>query len=232
MNMIRAKDEALFANYSTRSLRGKAENKAKLQESLGLEQRPESLLIGVVSRLVKAKGFELVQRVLDDILAEDTQLVVLGSGDPHYQDMFRDAARRYPGKVAVSIGYDDTLARRIYAASDLLLMPSQKEPCGVSQLIAMRYGCVPLVREVGGLQDTVEIFNPETNEGTGFSFAHYNAHDMLHVIKLAVSTFRDKKRWTKLVKNAMQAEHSWKTSAQEYLALYKKMLKEDFHVSE
>ena len=226
-----AKDAALFANFSTRSLKGKAETKAKLQELLGLEQRPDAMLVGVVSRLVKAKGFDLVQRVLDDMLSENVQLVVLGSGDPHFQDLFRDAACRYPGRVSANIGYDDTLARRIYAASDLLLMPSQKEPCGVSQLIAMRYGCIPLVREVGGLQDTVETFNPETNEGTGFSFANYNAHDMLHVVRLACHTFRDKKRWAMLVKSAMQAEHSWKTSAQEYLALYRRIMKEDFHVS-
>jgi starch synthase len=227
-----AKDAALFANFSTRSLKGKAVNKAQLQESLGLEQKADTMLIGIVSRLVKAKGFELVQRVLDEILAENVQLVVLGTGDPHFQDMFRDAARRYPGRVATYIGYDDTLARRIYAASDLLFMPSQKEPCGVSQLIAMRYGCIPLVREVGGLQDTVDTFNPETNEGTGFSFTNYNAHDMLHVVRLAAQVFQDKKRWTKLVKSAMQAEHSWKTSAKEYLELYRRMLKEDFHVSE
>lgn len=227
-----AKDAALFANFSTRSLKGKAVNKAQLQESLGLEQKADAMLIGIVSRLVKAKGFELVQRVLDEILSENVQLVVLGTGDPHFQDMFRDAARRYPGKVVTKIGYDDTLARRIYAASDLLFMPSQKEPCGVSQLIAMRYGCIPLVREVGGLQDTVDTFNPENNEGTGFSFTNYNAHDMLHVVKLAAQVFHDKKRWTKLVKSAMQAEHSWKTSAKEYLELYRRMLKEDFHVSE
>ena len=226
-----AKDSALFANFSSRSLKGKAETKAKLQELLGLEQNPEAMLIGIVSRLVKAKGFDLVQRVLDEILAEKVQLVVLGSGDPHFQDAFMDAARRYPGKVSTNIGYDDILARRIYAAADLLLMPSQKEPCGVSQLIAMRYGCVPLVREVGGLQDTVETFNPETNEGTGFSFANYNAHDMLFVIRLACRTFEDKKRWNKLVKSAMQSDHSWKRSAQEYLALYRRIVKEDFHVS-
>ena len=227
-----AKDEALFANYSLRSLRGKAINKAKFQESLGLEQKADTMLIGVVSRLVKAKGFELVQRVLDEIMMEDVQLVVLGTGDPHFQDAFRDAARRYPGRMVAHIGYDDTLAHRIYAASDLFLMPSQKEPCGISQLIAMRYGSIPLVREVGGLQDTVETFNPETDEGNGFSFTNYNAHDMLHVIRLTANTFKDKKRWTKLVKSAMQAEHSWKTSAKEYLALYRRMLKEDFHVSE
>ena len=110
-------------------------------------------------------------------------------------------------------------------------MPSQKEPCGVSQLIAMRYGCIPLVREAGGLKDTVESFNPETNEGDGFSFAHYNAHDMLHVIRLACDTYRDKKRWTILMKMAMKADHSWKASAKEYVALYRQVMEEKFHVS-
>ena len=207
------------------------ENKARLQEWLGLEQNPDAPLFGVVSRLVKAKGFDLVHRVLHEMMAAGIQLVVLGTGEPQYEDMFRDAERRYPGRVAVRIGYDDTLARRIYSGADLLLMPSQKEPCGVSQLIAMRYGCIPLVREAGGLKDTVESFNPETNEGDGFSFAHYNAHDMLHVIRLACDTYRDKKRWTILMKMAMKADHSWKASAKEYVALYRRVMEEKFHVS-
>ena len=226
-----AKDEALFANFSTRSFKGKQESKLRLQQQLGLEVRADAPLFGIVSRLVKAKGFELVHRVLDEIMAEGAQLAVLGSGEPQQEDFFRDAAQRYPGRVAVHIGYDDTLARRIYAGSDLLLMPSQKEPCGISQLIAMRYGCIPLVREIGGLVDTVETFNPETYEGTGFSFTNYNAHDMLNVIKLACSIFQDKKRWTLLMKSAMKADHSWKTSAKDYVALYSRIIKEDFHVS-
>jgi len=224
-------DSALFANYSARSFKGKAENKAGVQKALGLAQNPDAPLFGVVSRLVKAKGFDLVHRVLDEIVAEGAQLVVLGTGEPQYEDMFREAAWRYPGKVAVHIGYDDTLARRIYAGADLLLMPSQKEPCGVSQLIAMRYGCIPLVREAGGLKDTVESFNPETNEGTGFSFANYNAHDMLHVIRLACRTYQDKKRWNILMRMAMKAEHSWKTSAKEYVSLYRQVMEADFHVT-
>jgi starch synthase len=226
-----AKDEALFANYSTRSFKGKQESKQRLQQQLGLEVRADAPLFGIVSRLVKAKGFELVHRVLDEIMAEGAQLAVLGSGEPQQEDFFRDAAQRYPGRIAVHIGYDDTLARRIYAGADLLLMPSQKEPCGISQLIAMRYGCIPLVREIGGLVDTVDTFNPATYEGTGFSFTNYNAHDMLHVIKLACAIFQDKKRWTLLMKSAMKADHSWKTSAKDYVALYSRMMKEDFHVS-
>lgn len=224
-------DPALFANYSARSFKGKVENKARLQEWIGLEQNPNAPLFGVVSRLVKAKGFDLVRRVLEEMMAAGIQLVVLGTGEPQYEDMFLDAERHYPGRVAVRIGYDDTLARRIYSGADLLLMPSQKEPCGVSQLIAMRYGCIPLVREAGGLKDTVESFNSETNEGDGFSFAHYNAHDMLHVIRLACDTYRDKKRWNLLMKMAMKADHSWKASAKEYAALYRQVMEEKFHVS-
>lgn len=226
-----ADDPALFANYSLRSLKGKVENKIRLQQALGLEVKPDAPLFGIVSRLVKAKGFDLVHRVMDEIVQAGNQLVVLGAGDPQQEELFGEAARRYPGRVSVTIGYDDTLARRIYAGSDLLLMPSHKEPCGISQLIAMRYGCVPLVREVGGLQDTVEPFNAETHEGTGFSFTHFNAHDMLHVIRLAGSVYRDKKRWTLLVKSAMKADHSWKVSAKEYVALYGRIMKEGFHVS-
>ena len=224
-------DPALFANYSLRSLKGKAENKARLQEMLGLEKNPAAPLFGVVSRLVKAKGFDLVQRVLDEMVAEGMQLAVLGTGDPQYEAMFREAARRYPGRIAVQIGYDDVLARRIYSGADLLLMPSQKEPCGISQLIAMRYGCIPLVREVGGLKDTVESFNPDTNEGTGFSFTNFNAHDMLHVMRLACDVFRDKKRWNILMKMAMKTDCSWKKSAREYGALYRQVMEADFHVS-
>ena len=225
------KDKALFAPYSARSFKGKVENKARLQEIMGLEKNPEAPLFGIVARLVKAKGYDLVHHVMDGIMAEGAQLVVLGSGEHQYEAMFREASKRYPGRVAVRIGYDDTLARRIYSGADLLLMPSMKEPCGVSQLIAMRYGCIPLVREAGGLKDTVESFNPETNEGTGFTFANYNAHDMLHVIRLACATYRDKKRWTVLMKMAMKAEHSWKTSAKEYVELYRKVMEADFHVS-
>jgi starch synthase len=226
-----ANDKALFANYSTRSFKGKLANKLQLQQQMGLEQRADLPLFGIVSRLVKAKGFDLVHRVLDEMMADGAQIIVLGAGEPQQEELFRDAARRYPGKVSVQIGYDDTLARRIYAGSDMLLMPSHKEPCGISQLIAMRYGCIPLVREVGGLQDTVEPFNPATHEGTGFTFANYNAHDMLHVIRLASSVFKDKKRWAVLMKSAMKEDHSWKASAQEYVSLYGRIMKEDFHVS-
>lgn len=223
-------DEALFANYSIRSFKGKQENKLRLQQELGLEQRADVPLFGIVSRLVKAKGFELVHRVLDEMMAEGTQLVALGAGEPQQEAYFHDAARRYPGKIAVQIGYDDNLARRIYAGSDILLMPSQKEPCGISQMIAMRYGCIPLVREIGGLQDTVEPLNPENLVGTGFSFVNYNAHDMLHVIRLACAVFKDKKRWNVLMKNAMREDHSWKTSAKEYVDLYERIVKENYHV--
>jgi len=225
-------DEALFANYSTSSFKGKQENKLRLQQAFGLEQRADLPLFGIVSRLVKAKGFELVHRILDEMMAEGAQLVVLGAGEPQQEDYFRDAARRYPGKIMVQIGYDDSLARQIYAASDILLMPSQKEPCGISQMIAMRYGCIPLVREIGGLQDTVEALNLENHAGTGFSFANYNAHDMLHVVRLACSVFKDKKRWNILMKSAMKEDHSWKNSAKEYVALYERVVKEDFYVSE
>ena len=224
-------DPALFANYSARSFKGKVENKARLQEMVGLEQKPDAPLFGIVSRLVTAKGFDLVLRVMDEIMAQGAQLVVLGTGEPQYENLFRAASHHYPGRVAVRIGYDESMARRIYSGADLLLMPSQKEPCGVSQLIAMRYGCIPVVREAGGLKDTVESFNPETNEGTGFTFTNYNAHDMLHVIRLACDTYQDKKRWTMMMKMAMKAEHSWKTSAKEYVALYRRVMEADFHAT-
>ena len=142
-------------------------------------------MIGIISRLVSQKGLDLVAHILDDILSQDVQMVVLGTGDGYYQDMFRIKASQYPTKLSANIRFDNTLAHRIYAGADLFLMPSLFEPCGLSQLIAMRYGCLPIVRETGGLNDTVRSYNSETGEGHGFSFTNYNAHDMLYTINRA-----------------------------------------------
>lgn len=201
----------------------KQANKSGLQETLGLPVAPDVPLLAIVGRLVSQKGLDLVACLLEEILALDLQLVVLGTGEEHYQQLFQQAAERHPQQVAVSISFNDILARRIYAGADLLLMPSLFEPCGISQLIAMRYGTIPIVRETGGLKDTVKSYNEETRKGNGFSFANYNAHDMLYTIRRAITIYRDYPTWLTIVGQAMASDFSWARSARRYAALYQKM---------
>lgn len=177
-----ASDPNLSHPYRS-SLNTKRLNKMELQRLLGLEQQRNTPMIGMVGRLTGQKGLDLVERILPELMDyDDVQLVMLGSGDAHYEHVFRDTSNRYPHKLAVQIKFDEGLARKIYASSDLFLMPSRFEPCGLSQLIAMRYGSIPVVRETGGLNDTVLPYNEFTGEGNGFTFTNYNAHDMLHTI--------------------------------------------------
>ncbi len=217
-------DTRIYKSFNAEDLEGKYENKKMLQESLGLPQREEVPVIGVVSRLVGQKGFDLIAHVLDEMLKMDIQLVVLGTGDSNYENMFRNAAERYPGKVSANIKYDGVLAQRIYAGSDMFLMPSLYEPCGLSQIFSLRYGTVPIVRETGGLKDTVMPYNEFTGEGTGFSFANYNAHEMLDTVKRAISFYKNKDIWEKIVKSGMKQDFSWSKSAKEYMELYEKMV--------
>lgn len=219
-----ATDKRLFVNYDAEHLEKKYENKKMLQQSLGLPVRDDIPMIGIVSRLVDHKGFDLVARVLYEIVAEDIQLVVLGTGEWLYEDIFRQAAAGYPDKVSANILYDGTLAQRIYAGSDLFLMPSLFEPCGLGQLFALRYGSIPIVRETGGLNDTIQSYNEHTGEGNGFSFANYNAHDMLFTIRRAVGFYHNKEVWNTLVKRAMMQDFSWNVSAKEYMDLYSMIL--------
>jgi starch synthase len=215
-----ASDNLLSTKYTRRSMERKQANKVKLQEFLGLPVNPEIPLIGMVSRLVAVKGLDLITAVLDDLMALDLQVVILGTGEEKYESMFRVAAHRYPEKLAANNYFDDSLAHRIYAASDIYLMPSLSEPCGISQLIALRYGAVPVVRETGGLKDTIVAYNEYTGEGNGFSFAHYDAQDMLYTIKRAISFYHDKEAWPKIMKTAMASDFGWQRSAAEYAALY------------
>ena len=217
-------DTRIYKSFNAEDLEGKYENKKMLQESLGLPQREEVPVIGVVSRLVGQKGFDLIAHVLDEMLQMDIQLVVLGTGDSNYENMFRNAAERYPGKVSANIKYDGVLAQRIYAGSDMFLMPSLYEPCGLSQIFSLRYGTVPIVRETGGLKDTVMPYNEFTGEGTGFSFANYNAHEMQDTVKRAISFYKNKDIWEKIVKSGMKQDFSWSKSAKEYMELYEKMV--------
>lgn len=219
-----ASDPRICKQYSWRTFRKKQENKEKLQKILCLPVRSDIPLIGMVSRLVSQKGMDLIAYVLDEILALDIQLVVLGTGDQRYEEMFKTAAIRHPDKLSANIMFGTTLAHRIYAGSDIFLMPSLFEPCGLSQLIALRYGSLPLVRETGGLRDTVQSFNEHTGEGNGFSFTNINAHDFLHTLQRAVGYFYQPEVWSKLVLNAMKNDFSWYKSAQKYQDLYKKVV--------
>ncbi|WP_219837782.1 glycogen synthase GlgA [Paenibacillus sp. R14(2021)] len=202
------------------SLARKRKNKIALQQELGLTESEETPLIGIVSRLVGQKGFDLIEAVLEQILSENVQIAVLGSGDWHYEQMFRRAEIKRPGQVATWFGFNDGLARRIYAGSDMYLMPSQFEPCGLSQLLALRYRSVPIVRETGGLKDTVQAYNEFMGTGNGFSFTNYNAHDLLHTVQRAIQFYGNQDEWQKIVANGAKEDYSWTRSAKAYLSLY------------
>jgi len=216
-------DPVITANFSADSLEKKALNKAALQETFNLPVRAEVPLIAMVSRLASHKGFDLVRRVADDILSGDVQLVLLGTGEVELEDYFADLAKRYPEKCGVMLAFDKNLAKQIYASADIFLMPSKSEPCGLAQMIASRYATVPIVRETGGLADTIAPFNPETGEGNGITFATYNAHDMLNAVHRAVQLYADGEKWNKLMSNAMAMDFSWEASARKYLAMYENL---------
>ena len=218
-----SKDPALFANYTVKTVSKKADNKKGLQEMVNLPVSDKPL-IGMVTRLTNQKGMDLVMEVIEEILSMDIQMVVLGTGDWKYETALNELARRYSNKLAVIINFSQDIASKIYAGSDMFLMPSKFEPCGLSQMIAMRYGSIPIVRETGGLKDTVPAFNPAELTGRGFTFKTYNAYDMLDAIHRAVGTFYNKTEWSAVVANAMNGDYSWKSSAKEYIALYKEIL--------
>lgn len=199
----------------------KPKNKKALQTELGLTVSSKKFMIGIVSRLTDQKGLDLIDYVIENICSEDTQLIVLGTGEEKYENLFRHYAWKYGDRVSANIFYSDALAHKIYAGCDAFLMPSLFEPCGLSQLISLRYGTIPIVRETGGLKDTVESFNIFENTGTGFSFSNYNAHEMLSTIEFARNTYFQKKReWNKIVERGMTEDFSWGNSAKEYENLY------------
>lgn len=220
-----ATDPLIYQPYNINTVKKrKAVNKEALQRDLGLHVEPKVPLIGMVTRLSPQKGLDLVERVLDEVMQEQVQLVVLGKGDDKFVNFFSWAAWRYGGRVAACIEMNEALAHRIYAASDMLLMPSQFEPCGLSQMIALRYGTVPIVRETGGLSDTVLSYNEISGEGNGFTFFNYNAHDMLAVIRRAVGYYRGESGvWDTLIKRGMKGDYSWGKSAQVYRDIYGKV---------
>ena len=217
-------DAAIPMNYSAKSLWRKEKNREALLEELGLQPAgPDTPVIGMVGRLTAQKGLDLVKCVLDDIMYDDVRVVLLGSGDPALEGFFRDAENRHKGRLCSYIGYNGDLSHRIYAGSDLFLMPSLFEPCGISQMIAMRYGTLPIVRETGGLKDTVVPYNQFTGEGTGFSFANYNAHEMLDCIRYAESVWRDVDVRNRLIEQAMASDFGFDRCARTYAEFYKSL---------
>ena len=223
-----ATDNRIAKNFTIDDFRkNKPVNKTSLQEELGLEKDPKVMLIGMVSRLTDQKGFDLVDYIMDELCQDAVQIVVLGTGDVKYENMFRHFAWKYSGRVSANIYYSDELSHRIYASCDTFLMPSLFEPCGLSQLMSLRYGTLPIVRETGGLKDTVEPYNEFEKTGTGFSFCNYNAHEMLNTIRYAERIYYDKKRdWNKIVERAMSQDFSWKNSARQYEDLYRSLIGE------
>lgn len=216
-----ATDKRIAANYTVEDRSGKAVCKAKLQEELGLEVRDDRPLMVMVTRLTRQKGMDLVMYALDRILAGGVQVAVLGTGDRDYEDGLRYFQDKYPGTMAARIEFDPALSQRMYAAADMFLMPSKFEPCGLSQIIAMRYGTLPIVRETGGLKDTVQPYNEFTGEGTGFSFTNFNGDEMGDAVFRAARLFWDNRdAWNQLVTHAMSQDFSWTRSADKYLDLY------------
>ncbi len=222
-----ANDPLIPAKYTVHDMSGKAVCKAELQKELGLDENPDVPVISLITRLSNQKGLDLIDRVIGEIMEEDVQLVVLGMGDARYVNLFSWAEQHYPGRVAARFRMDGALAHRIYAGSDMFLMPSQFEPCGLSQMIALRYGTLPIVRETGGLRDTVLSYNEANNAGNGFTFFNYNAHDMLFTIRRALYFYTSNKAvWQMLQKRGMEGDYSWDHSAETYLSLYEDMLRQ------
>ena len=217
-------DASLWKNYNADDFSAKAENKAELQKMMGLAVKPETPLVGIVTRLVGHKGVDLMKEVLEKSLWErDIQYVVLGSGEWQYESYFRGLHDKYPDKVGLRLGFVPDLARKIYAGADMFLMPSKSEPCGLSQMVALRYGTIPIVRETGGLKDS--ITDSGDGEGNGFTFKTYDAYDMLGAIYRAVDAYNSKDYWKMLVERALRCDMSWGKSANEYIKMYKSLLK-------
>lgn len=230
-----AKDPMIYANYDPYHLGGKEYCKQELQKELGLNVDPNAPLVGIISRLSNQKGLDLVECVIRELMDTGIQLVVLGMGEAKYTNLFSWAESEYPGRLAARFAMNHQLAHRIYAGTDMFLMPSQFEPCGLSQLIALRYGSVPIVRETGGLRDTVLSYNKFTDEGNGFSFFNYNAHDMLHTVRRAVHYYKNNREvWYKLIVRGMTGDYSWYSSAAKYMEMYERLAKPatDFTLTE
>ncbi|WP_459129113.1 glycogen synthase GlgA [Guggenheimella bovis] len=217
-------DDEIFSHYKVKNAHKKANNKVELQKLLGLKVDPDIPMVSVVSRIVSDKGMDLIDFIFEELMEEDIQFVLLGTGDKEYEDKFIEYARHYKSRVSTNIFFSESLARKIYAGSDIFLMPSRFEPCGLSQLIAMRYGTIPVVRQTGGLNDTVIPYNRFTGAGTGFGFVNYNAHELLFTIKDALYYYSQKDLWERIRTQAMNRNSSWDESAKQYVDLYHMVL--------
>lgn len=216
-------DPALYAPFSAEHPEKKAENKLELQKTMGLTQEPDKLLVGIVTRFVAHKGIDLIQYIFEELMRRDLQVVVLGSGEFLFENFFNEMQKRYPGKTAVRIGFIPDLARKIYAGVDAFLMPSKSEPCGLAQMVSLRYGTIPIVRETGGLKDSIKDLG-EGEQGNGFTFKTYNAHDMLGAIDRCVAMYESKELWSDTVGRAMKCDFTWGRSAEKYIEMYQNIL--------
>ena len=214
-------DPVIKQNFTVDTVdEGKAANKAELQKVFGLPESPSTPVIAMVSRLASHKGFDLVKYAIERLLVRDVQFVLLGTGETELENFFEGLQQRYPEKVSILLAYNKDVSKQIYAGADIFLMPSKSEPCGLAQMIASRYGTVPIVREVGGLYDTIHPYDPTTGEGNGITFCNYDALDMLDAIIRAVDLYGDAKQWETLRANAMKVDFSWSVSAKKYLDMY------------
>lgn len=220
------KDDVIASKFDSKKLNGKAECKRVLQEMCGLEQNADIPVVSMISRLASHKGFDLVKFILPEMLSLGIQFVLLGTGEHELEEYFKTIQYRYPKQVKVFLEFNKDLSKKIYAGSDIFLMPSKSEPCGLSQMISSVYGAIPVVRETGGLYDTIKPYNKYTLEGNGFTFANYNAHEMKDALGRAVELFKDKEKWQALTKKVMETDFSWDASAKEYLKLYNELANE------
>ncbi len=214
-------DKAMFRNFSAEHIWDRQENKRALQRQMGLEESG-AMLIGIVTRLVSHKGVDLIQYIFHDMMQLNVQIVLLGSGDQNYEDFFREMQGRYPGRVSATIGFIPDLAKKIYGSTDAFLMPSKSEPCGLAQMIALRYGSIPIIRETGGLKDTIKDLGGEN--GNGFTFQSYNAHDMLGAIQRCKDLYDQPEKWQAAVLHALECDFSWDKSADAYIEMYHRVL--------
>ena len=218
-------DKFIFKNFNINSISNKVENKLALQRELGLQQKKDTPMIGIISRLTHQKGCDLIVNMIDRLLQRDIQVVILGTGDYWYEETFKNLQYRYPDKVSANIKFDNTLAHKIYAATDMFLMPSLFEPCGLGQLIALRYGSIPIVRETGGLRDTVYPYNKYNGVGNGFGFKNFNSSELMQIIEYALTIYSDKNAWNNIIRQAMNSDNSWEKSAMQYKWLYEGVVK-------
>src|SRR5699024_10907213 len=217
-------DKNIFKNYDVNTIEDKSLNKINLQEKYDLPINTDIPLVSMVTRLVAMKGIDLVTHIMEELLQEDIQFILLGIGDRKYEDAFNYFQSKYPDKLAARIYFNEKEAHMIYAASDIFLMPSMAEPCGISQLISLQYGTIPIVREVGGLKDTIISWNQYTKKGNGFSFANFNAHELLFSIKKALDLYQDKDKWKTIMTEAMKSKNDWEESSKKYIKLYEDLL--------